>query len=170
MPADVQTKLFDATDLLRDGASDDLQSMMSALRLDSEQQRALRDRIAQMNTRIARSLDQLLALSTQTQPVAPREVIDALADGLNAIRETDDAFVATLDDGQRQRLRDDHFDMTTQVDPTILVTRIVAFATTWTATDDDSDETATPGDGSDERRNPPSHSGADRRKQVLVVR
>ncbi|CAN5799520.1 hypothetical protein BH11MYX3_BH11MYX3_29940 [soil metagenome] len=143
MPAEMQTKLFDATDAIHDESRTDLADILAKLRLGSEQESALHARIDQMNKRIGDSLDRLLALTTDTTPVAPRAVIDALADGLNAVREADDAFLASLDEGQRQQLRDVHFDMTSQVDPTLLVTRLFALATAFPASSDDDSEPTT---------------------------
>jgi hypothetical protein len=89
LSADEQTKLFDATDRIKVDAKKKLDDLGSKLHLSSEQQRRLQDGIDEMNVRIARSLDALIALATQKDATPTRPVIDALVDGLNAIREAE---------------------------------------------------------------------------------
>jgi hypothetical protein len=114
--------------MLGESSRQSLTELIAKLRLTSEQERGLRDRVARMNERVARSLDQVVALMSRDAPVRPREAIDALADGLDAIREVDDGFRATLDDAQRKALAADAFDMTSAIDPSVLLPAFLAFA------------------------------------------
>ncbi len=61
------------------------------------------------------------------------------------MRDADRGFRESLDDGQRQALTADGFDMTTALDPSILLTRVMALAAVTESGDDDDD--ANPGDG-----------------------
>lgn len=136
LPADDQSKLFEVGDKLADSSRQDLTELVSRLRLSTAQERQLRDRVATMNQRIGGALDRLIALSSQTDPIRPRAAIDALADGLDAIRQTDDGFRATLDQNQQHALAAEGFDMTSQIDPSILVSRVIAFAVSAKSSDD----------------------------------
>ena len=86
---------------------------------------------------IGKAIDQLTALMSRTTPIQPREAIDALADGLEAIRQADDGFRAALDDTQRKQLAADGFDITSQIDPSIFFTRMLAFAAAYHGSDHD---------------------------------
>jgi hypothetical protein len=125
---DVQAKWFDAADAFGRGSRDALGELVSKLHMTADQQARLHEGIEQMNKRIAAALDRLIALTTQPEPVTSRAVIDAVADGLNAIRETDDGFRAALDNSQRDELARVGFDMAGQIDGSILMTRVIAFA------------------------------------------
>lgn len=129
LSSEEQAQLFEASDKLGDSSKQGLAELVAKLRLSSEQEQALRDHVARMNERAARSLDKLVTMMTQDGPVRPREAIDVLAEGLDAVREADDAFRASLDEGQRKLLEAESFDMTSAIDPSLLLPSILALAT-----------------------------------------
>jgi hypothetical protein len=128
LPPETQAGVFEAMDKYKGESKDKLDAMKRKLHLTPEQDQVLQGSIDKMNERLAKALDDFAVLVSKTGKPRPRQIIDVVGDGFNAVRENDDAFLATLDDQQRAALEADGFDMTGQVDPVALFPRVLALA------------------------------------------
>jgi hypothetical protein len=128
MSGDEQGKFFDEIDKQKKKAAERVDQLAQKLQLNAEQTQGLQKSIDQMNERIGRSLTALIPVFSQGENMQTRPAIDAVADGLNAIRESEDAFRGTLNEKQQAELAANPLDFAKQVDTSLLVTSAIAIA------------------------------------------
>jgi hypothetical protein len=128
MSGDEQSKFFDEVDKQKKNALRRLAELAQKLQLSGEQTQTLQKDVDKMNERIGRALTALIPVFGQGENMQTRPAIDAVAEGLNAIRESEDAFRATLDEKQQAELGANPLDFVKQVDTSLLLTSALAIA------------------------------------------
>jgi hypothetical protein len=128
LSGDQQSEIFDEAEKQKKSAQQRLDQLASKLQLNAEQTQALHQDVDKMNERIGRALVALVPIVTQGENLQTRPAIDAVADGLNAIRETEDAFRRRLNEQQQGELAANPLDFVKQVDTSLLLTSALAFA------------------------------------------
>jgi septal ring factor EnvC (AmiA/AmiB activator) len=128
LSGDDQSKLFDDLDKQKKNAQQRLAELAQKLGLSGEQTHAMQKNVDQMNERIGRALTALIPVFSQGENMQTRPAIDAVAEGLNAIRESEDAFRASLNERQQAELATNPLDFAKQVDTSLLVTSALAMA------------------------------------------
>jgi hypothetical protein len=130
MSGDDQAEMFNAVDEAKANGKKKLDELTSRLKLTSDQEQAMHQDVDKMNARIGESLESLVRVLSQAQKgnMPSRPVIDALADGLNAVRESEDAFRTTLDESQQSALSNGGLEFVQQIDPTLVMSAALGLA------------------------------------------